>query len=129
MFTPNELSRAARRVFAAKLLTLSAIVFATALAGCASKSTQRESNAEPFEAPRIHRPDRALLIPQPAPDCEFKSTQPKTVDSDVFARLKLDYERRCYQHAEKVARDRLRLLQASSKCEIEPVRQTLTSIE
>jgi hypothetical protein len=27
--------------------------------------------------------------------------------------LKIDYERQCYQDAEKIARDRLRLLQSS----------------
>ncbi|HWX35484.1 MAG TPA: hypothetical protein VNZ53_49700 [Steroidobacteraceae bacterium] len=35
--------------------------------------------------------------------------------------MKIDYERQCYQDAEKIARDRLRLLQSSSMCEIEPV--------
>ena len=35
--------------------------------------------------------------------------------------LKVEYERQCYQDAEKAARDRLVLLQASSTCEIEPV--------
>jgi hypothetical protein len=74
---------------------------------------------------RIRRPDHALLKPQPVPDCEFKGADSKAVDKDVFARLKLDYERQCYQNAEKVARERLRLLQASSKCEIEPVHRSL----
>jgi hypothetical protein len=35
------------------------------------------------------------------------------VDQDEWARLKIDYERQCYQAAEKIARDRLGLLQAS----------------
>jgi hypothetical protein len=43
------------------------------------------------------------------------------VDPNEWARLKLDYERQCYQEAEKAARDRLRLLQASSTCEIDSV--------
>jgi hypothetical protein len=37
--------------------------------------------------------------------------------------LKVEYERQCYLDAEKAARERLVLLQASSTCEIEPVRQ------
>jgi hypothetical protein len=37
--------------------------------------------------------------------------------------LKVEYERQCYQDAEKAARDRLILLQASATCEVEPVRQ------
>ena len=47
----------------------------------------------------------------------------KTVDPVEWARLKIEYERQCYQDAEKAARDRLALLQTSSTCEIEPVRQ------
>jgi hypothetical protein len=119
---------------ARKLLTLSAISCAMALAGCANNSSQqREAKADPIDAAapahrpselRVHRPSHALLSPQPAPDCELKASDLKTVDPDQFARLKLDYERQCYQHAEKMVRDRLRLLQASSRCEIEPVRHS-----
>jgi hypothetical protein len=35
------------------------------------------------------------------------------VDPNEWARLKIDYERQCYQDAEKIARDRLGLLQLS----------------
>jgi hypothetical protein len=113
------------------LLTLSAISCAMLVAGCAQNSAQRLSKAEPIHTvavvnrhaePRIRRPDRALLAPQPAPDCEFKRSDLKTVDPDQWERLKLDYERQCYQHAEKMVRDRLRLLQASIRSEIGPVR-------
>lgn len=55
--------------------------------------------------------DLALLAPQPAPDCNFDEPVSKTVDPDQWARLKLDYERQCYQHAEKVVRERLVSLQ------------------
>jgi hypothetical protein len=122
---------------APKLLTLSALSLAIALAGCAQNSAQHEVKADPIEAAapalgypdfRIHRPNRALLLSQPAPDCEFRATELKTVDPDQWARLKLDYERQCYQQAEKKVRDRLRLLQASSRCEIEPVRPPLATI-
>lgn len=124
---------------APKLLTLVAISCAMAVAGCASNSMPSEHPAEPIQAapppqirpePRIRRPARALLVPPSVPDCEFKRDDLKTMDPEQWARLKLDYERQCYRRAEKVARDRLRLLQASSlqassKCEIEPARVSM----
>jgi len=125
------------RALASRLLKLCAISCAMAVAGCASNSAQREVKADPAPAAapaevhsqlRIHRPNRALLTPQPAPDCELKASDLKTVDPDQWARLKLDYERQCYQAAEKMVRDRLRLLQASSRCEIEPARHPLATI-
>jgi hypothetical protein len=126
------------RALASRLLTLCAMSCALAVAGCVSNSAQREVKADPVPAaaapaevhaqPRIHRPNRALLTPQPAPDCELKASDLKTVDPDQWARLKLDYERRCYQAAEKMVRDRLRRLQASSRCEIEPARHPLATI-
>jgi hypothetical protein len=81
--------------------------------------------SEPYRhaEPKIRRPDPALLSAQPAPDCEFKRSDLKTVDPDEWARLKVEYERQCYLDAEKAARERLTLLQTSSTCEIEPVRQ------
>jgi len=127
----------ALRAFASKLVTLCAISCAMAVAGCVSNSAQREVKADPAPAAapaevhsqlRIHRPNRALLTPQPAPDCELRASDLKTVDPDQWARLKLDYERQCYQAAEKMVRARLRLLQASSRCEIEPTRQPLATI-
>jgi hypothetical protein len=62
---------------------------------------------------RIQPPDPALLAPQPAPNCEFKRSDVKTVDANEWARLKTEYERQCYQDAEKAARDRLGQLQTS----------------
>jgi hypothetical protein len=134
-----------------KLLTISAVFCAMAVAGCARNQVRPEFNPARHEvraalvrAPvrahrytpsrytprrhaelRIHRPDPELLAPQPAPDCEFTRTDIKTVDPTEWARLKIDYERQCYQDAEKIARERLRLLQASSTCEIDPVQHRL----
>jgi hypothetical protein len=119
-----------------KLLTLSVVFWALAVSGCARDPVRREFNSvrhevraasarahrytEPrrYTELRIHKPDPTLLAPQPAPDCEFKRTDVKAVDPDEWARLKIDYERQCYQDAEKIARDRLQLLQASSTCEV-----------
>lgn len=126
-----------------KLLTACVILCALSFAGCARHPAPREvgpalhdGKAPPLRAaarprqpavliryvePKIRRPDPALLAPQPAPDCEFKRSDLKTVDPDEWARLKVEYERQCYQNAEKAARERLVLLQTSSICEIEPV--------
>ena len=62
-------------------------------------------------------PDPALFSPQPEPDCEFKTSEPKTDASGKVPpeeeRMKLDYERQCYRHAEMIVRNRLELLQNS----------------
>ena len=136
---------AGAKSFAPKLLTVCVIFCAMSFAGCARNPAQREVSpalhegkapairapvrsrrySEPYRhaEPKIRRPDLALLSAQPAPDCEFKRSDLKTVDPDEWARLKVEYERQCYLDAEKAARERLTLLQASSTCEIEPVRQ------
>jgi hypothetical protein len=123
-----------------KLLIIS--VLALELAGCARNPPPREANVaqrqvrampvRPVSRARIHsetpphaelrvrRPDPALLAPQPTPDCEFKRADIKAVDPDEWARLKIEYERQCYQDAEKAARERLSRLQGSVACEIEP---------
>ena len=134
-----------------RVLAIGVILCSMSLAGCARNTAQREVSpalhegkaspvhapvrprryAEPsrhvepyrYVEPKIRRPDLALLSPQPAPDCEFKRSDLKTVDSDEWGRLKVEYERQCYLDAEKAARDRLVLLQASATCEIEPVSQ------
>jgi hypothetical protein len=128
-----------------RLLTISAIALAMGLAGCAREPARREFNPAQREVKathvrsplharinaktqqqtelRVHRPDPALLAPQPAPNCEFKRADVKAVDPDQWARLKAEYERQCYQDAEKAARDRLGQLQASSLCEVERVPQ------
>ena len=131
-FLESAMTQSAR-----KFLLLGAISCAMAVAGCAKNTTQREVRADPAQiaapaapaapaaAPvrrhsevRIRRPNRSLLVPQSAPDCEFRRPDLKTVDPDEWARLKLDYERQCYREAEQTVRNRLRMLQASSKCEI-----------
>jgi hypothetical protein len=73
------------------------------------------ARAEIQESP-ICRPDPALLSPPAAPDCTFGRLELKTLDPDRWARLKIEYERQCYQRAEKDVRERLRLLQAASRC-------------
>lgn len=94
-----------------------------ALAGCAPASAPEAAqaavppvHAETQESP-ICRPDPALLTPQSAPDCKFGRQDLKTLDPDQWARLKIEYERHCYQRAEKAVRERLRLLQQAFRCD------------
>jgi hypothetical protein len=62
---------------------------------------------------QIRNVDAALLAPQPAPNCEYKKSDIKTVDADEWARLKSEYELQCYRETEAAARTRLGLLQSS----------------
>lgn len=116
-----------------KFVTIAAIACAIGLAGCARnpaqhelKPVQREVRGAPVCPParpriytparrqaelRIRRPDPALLEPQLAPSCEYKRADIKAVDPDEWARLKTEYERQCYQDAERAARERLSQLQ------------------
>ena len=92
-----------------------------ALSGCAQSSTpdplQAQANSQmQSETTRICRPNRALLVPRSAPDCVFRRLESKTLDSDQWERLKIEYERQCYQDAEKLVRARLRRLQAINRC-------------
>jgi hypothetical protein len=85
---------------------------------------------------QAHRSDRTLVahesvqqsaqesahevIQEPSPpNCEFKGPEPDTVDADQWARLKLDYERHCYEQAEEADRKQLGQLLASRKCRVE----------
>ncbi len=144
-----SVSRQARpngpRALRPTLPIISVAVLALALAGCARNPPPREASlahgevrttpARLYSRARVHpetqhaelrvrRPDPALLAPQPAPNCEFKRADIKAVDADEWTRLKTEYERQCYQDAEKAARERLSQLQGSAICEIERPPQT-----
>ncbi len=109
---------------AARLSTVCALGCAIAVSGCAPGSALPEAGSGPALAEaQICRPDPAFLAPQPAPDCGFERSNLKTLDPDGWARLKLEYERKCYQNAEKTVRERLRRLQAAMRCEAEAAQQ------
>ena len=97
------------------------VALALGLAGCAQASAPEPAPAT--SVPQAHaeaqlcRPEPALLSPQPPPDCVFRRGDLKTADPDLWAKLKVEYERQCYQGAEKRVRDRLTRLQAASRCE------------
>jgi hypothetical protein len=115
--------RLTRLTSAALIITLSGCAQGPAPQPTQTAPSQAE-HAEPGRAePGFCRPDRALLTPQPVPDCAFRRSQLKTMDPDLWARLKVEYERECYQNAEKVVRHRLRLLQAANLCESKVARR------
>jgi len=97
------------------------VAFALALAGCAQASPPDGSPATNVPSARAEaqfcRPDSALLSPQSAPDCVFRRGELKTADPDLWAKLKVEYERQCYQDAEKGVREQLGRLQAAARCE------------
>jgi len=90
--------------------------FAVVLAGCnqharsttASGTLNTDSSVRSGSRTSVPLPDKALLGRLPEPDCELKTNEAGTDD-----RQKLDYERQCYRHAERIARNRLQLLQGS----------------
>jgi hypothetical protein len=104
-------SRIARRL----AVTLPVLAPLSACAPAPSPETTTLASAE-MQQPPICRPDPALLAPPTAPDCAFGRLELKTLDPDRWARLKIEYERQCYQRAEKNVRERLRLLQAANRC-------------
>jgi hypothetical protein len=90
-----------------------AVVAGALIAGCAQQPTQFAS------AKGIPLPEKALLEPQPEPDCRFTSADAKTDD-----RQKLDYQQQCYRQAEMIVHERLRRLQKSVGKTIEAVNRS-----
>jgi hypothetical protein len=116
-----------RGPWAAPLLVIG--LCAVMLAGCnhAGRSATGPGRTSVAAAPSSHPlPARALLRPQPEPDCRYKGTDGKidgNTDSKTADVQRLDYERQCYRHAEMIARHRLRLLQNSVSKTIRSVNQ------
>jgi hypothetical protein len=113
-------------------LALSAISIALTIAGCSSYATPDKSASIEDKSIRdsstarrtavanppsgTHGSHRALVAARSAPNCELAGPDSDTIDPDLWARLKLDYERQCYKQAEMLARKRLRQLLASGQC-------------
>jgi len=116
-----------RLSLAGTLPLLGAIVCTLAIAGCAGNAPQPDSRSEPnrsgIVSPRSDAQmchiDRALLVPARAPDCGFGRSDLKTLDPEQWAHLKIEFEKKCYQHAEKMIRERFRQLQVASRCGVE----------
>jgi hypothetical protein len=94
------------------------------LTACAPNPAPETAQAAMASAPAemqqalVCRPDSSLLVAPSPPDCAFGRPDLKTLDPDQWARLKVEYERLCYQRAESTVRERLRLLQAATRCEV-----------
>jgi hypothetical protein len=120
----GEAARAASVRVRPNFTNLCAIVFTLAISGCAGNAPSPETHPGAAsltgaETPKCHIA-HVLLVPPPAPDCGFSRSDLKTVDPDQWARLKVEFERKCFQHAEKMVRERLRQLQAAAnRCGIE----------
>src|ERR1700730_10988263 len=81
------------------------IALAFALAGCAQASPPESAPAatipQGHAEAQLCRPEAALLSPQSPPDCVFRRGDLKTADPDLWAKLKIECERQCYQAAER----------------------------
>jgi hypothetical protein len=118
-----------------RLLAVSVLACAMTVSGCARQSVTRDlhpgwqtDRASPAHVRgrakaypdqrrsadwRKRWPDAALLAPQQGPDCGFRGTNTDALDAVELARLKTEFERQCYQNAERATRERLNLLQAA----------------
>jgi hypothetical protein len=115
---PVSKNRARLHAVARRIAALSVASLALTIAGCSSNSTQYKSAAYHTASPHLR--SGAQVVPQLAPDCELRVPEPNAVDAELWGRLKLDYERHCYQQAEILVRKRLQRLLTSGKCRIEP---------
>jgi hypothetical protein len=62
-------------------------------------AANRGVSTHPKSRLQAHRPTGVSLVPSPAPDCELAGLESDTIDMDLWARLKLDYKRHCYEQA------------------------------
>jgi hypothetical protein len=93
--------------------------------GSAMRPAAARVSAAPGARTLIPLPSQDLLAAPPQFDCEFKTTRGQAdAGTDVAMRMKLDYERECYRHAEIISRDRLRQLQAAAGEMIEGVNRS-----
>jgi len=100
-----------------RMSALSVGLLALTVAGCSSNSLQQTLG---YHTASPHLRAGAQVAPQPAPHCELAVPGSNTVDAELWTRLKIDYERHCYQQAEMLVRKRLQRLLTSGRCRIEP---------
>ena len=112
----SQYGSADRRALARLRAPFTIAATAFVLAGCAQQLEQHEAATGSGKAASCQA-ERSRLASLPEPDCEFKGVRQGTVDTEEFARLKLAYERQCYQRAERAARRQLQQLRASRTCE------------
>ena len=138
-------------LFAAAMIAAAAVLAGTDAKAqstmCPAAKTGRP--AGPGAGTLIPLPDRALLAPPPEFNCESDATSrdetieafdrgiartqgqpsesPAQADPGAALRAKLDYERQCYQHAERTLRGRLLELQASVRETVKAVAKCATA--
>jgi tetratricopeptide (TPR) repeat protein len=71
-------------------------------------AAHRSVLAQPQSGRQAHPTTGALVVRQAAPECELAKLKPDTIDADLWARLKLAYERHCYKQADALVRRRVR---------------------
>ena len=105
----------------APFATIAIVAIALCAAGCAQQTEQHEPAASAAGKARSAtcQAEKSRLASLSEPDCEFRAVRQGTVDADEFARLKLAYERQCYQRA---ARRQLQELRASRPARENPRR-------
>jgi hypothetical protein len=114
----SQYGSAGRRATAQLRAPVTIAITALVLAGCAQQSEQHEATVAAGKAKSAScQAERSRLVSLPEPDCEFRAVRQGTVDADEFARLKLAYERQCYQRAERAARRQLQELRTLRVCE------------
>ena len=115
--------RATKRFRARGMALLAAVPITLLGAGCSQPTARHEAGMAAAPGPSQSaacRAERSRAAALPEPDCEFKEVRQGTVDANEFTRLKLAYERQCYQRAERTARQRLQEAQASRVCQGKP---------
>jgi hypothetical protein len=121
----SSINKSITAAIAGTVSALSVASFALTISGCSYGLSQHKYAAY-YTPPHLRsglqtvRNYRALVAPQPPPHCELMESQPDIVDAELWTRLKLDYERHCYQRAEALVRKRLQRLLTSGRCRIEP---------
>jgi hypothetical protein len=115
--------QARRCVWVRSFLVIAAVPCWFVLAGCSTALVQPK--AETSAGPPTHRyvparKLRALLAPQTPPNCDYMGPENEGLDADLWAQIKLDYEKQCYQRAEARVRRRLHQLQSGVR-ELRPV--------
>jgi hypothetical protein len=89
-----------------------------ALAGCACEELAEMRARQAF--------DQALLVAPQKPECgeataRLRPTTPATdQDANLALRIRLEYERECYRHAELAVRKRLKKLQSAARAATKP---------
>jgi hypothetical protein len=120
----SSIRKSITAAIAGMLSALSIASSVLTVSGCSYGLNQHKYAA--YHTPSHLRPEsrtarnyRSPVAPSP-PHCALMEPRPDIVDAELWTRLKIDYERHCYQQAEARVRKRLQRLLSSGRCRIEP---------